>query len=323
MILDRIRGLLRSVSDCRGVSRHGDQGRHQRLRPDRPQHPARRHGPRRDRHRRRQRPDRRRDARAPAQVRLDSGQPEARTSAPRATASPWTATSSRCWRRRTRPPCPGRTWASTSCSSAPADSPIARMRPSTSPAGAKRVIITAPAKKPDATFVMGVNHETYDPAKHQVISNASCTTNCLAPIAKVLHETFGITKGWMTTCHSYTNDQQLLDLPHKDLRRARAAALSMIPTTTGAAAAVGEVLPALKGKLDGIRCACRRPNVSRGGPERARSRSRRRPRTSTPRSRPPRRDRSRASSNTSRRRSSRSTSAATRTRRSSTRRTRR
>jgi glyceraldehyde 3-phosphate dehydrogenase len=128
--------------------------------------------------------------------------------------------------------------------------------------GAKRVIVTAPAKKPDATFVMGVNHETYDPAKHQVISNASCTTNCLAPIAKVIHESFGITKGWMTTCHAYTNDQQLLDLAHKDLRRARAAALSIIPTTTGAAAAVGEVLPALKGKLDGISLRVPTPTVS-------------------------------------------------------------
>src|SRR3954468_16813494 len=98
-------------------------------------------------------------------------------------------------------------------------------------AGAKRVVITAPAKGPDITVVMGVNHEQYDPAKHQIISNASCTTNCLAPLAKVLHQSFGIKKGWMTTIHSYTNDQQLLDLPHKDLRRARAAALSMIPTT--------------------------------------------------------------------------------------------
>jgi len=129
-------------------------------------------------------------------------------------------------------------------------------------AGAKRVIITAPAKKPDATFVMGVNHETYDPAAHQIISNASCTTNCLAPIAKVIDESFGINKGWMTTCHAYTNDQQLLDLPHKDLRRARAAALSIIPTTTGAAAAVGEVLPQLKGKLDGIALRVPTPNVS-------------------------------------------------------------
>jgi len=119
-------------------------------------------------------------------------------------------------------------------------------------AGAKRVVITAPATGPDVTVVMGVNHETYDPAKHQIISNASCTTNCLAPLAKVLNDTFGIKRGWMTTIHSYTNDQNLLDLPHKDLRRARAAALSMIPTTTGAASAVGEVLPVLKGKLDGI-----------------------------------------------------------------------
>src|SRR6188768_2643290 len=129
-------------------------------------------------------------------------------------------------------------------------------------AGAKRVVITAPAKKPDATFVLGVNHEGYDPAKHHVISNASCTTNCLAPIAKVIDESFGITKGWMTTCHAYTNDQNLLDLPHKDLRRARAAALSIIPTTTGAAAAVGEVLPQLKGKLDGIALRVPTPNVS-------------------------------------------------------------
>ncbi len=128
--------------------------------------------------------------------------------------------------------------------------------------GAKRVMITAPAKQPDAMLVMGVNHEQYDPSKHRVISNASCTTNCLAPVAKVLHEAFGIKKGWMTTVHAYTNDQQLLDLPHKDLRRARAAALSIIPTTTGAASAVGEVLPALKGKLDGISMRVPTPNVS-------------------------------------------------------------
>ena len=128
--------------------------------------------------------------------------------------------------------------------------------------GAKRVIITAPAKKPDVTVVMGVNHTQYDPAKHQIVSNASCTTNCLAPIAKVLHESFGIKQGWMTTVHSYTNDQQLLDLPHKDLRRARAAALSIIPTTTGAASAVGEVMPELKGRLDGISLRVPTPNVS-------------------------------------------------------------
>jgi glyceraldehyde 3-phosphate dehydrogenase len=129
-------------------------------------------------------------------------------------------------------------------------------------AGAKRVIITAPATGPDGSFVMGVNHELYDPAKHAVVSNASCTTNCLAPFAKVLHDSFGIKKGWMTTIHSYTNDQNLLDLPHKDLRRARAAALSMIPTTTGAAKAVGEVLPALKGRLDGFAMRVPTPNVS-------------------------------------------------------------
>jgi glyceraldehyde 3-phosphate dehydrogenase len=129
-------------------------------------------------------------------------------------------------------------------------------------AGAKRVIVTAPAKKPDVTVVMGVNHEAYDPATHQIISNASCTTNCLAPVAKVLHESFGIKSAWMTTVHAYTNDQNLLDLPHKDLRRARAAALSIITTTTGAASAVGEVLPALKGRLDGIAMRVPTPNVS-------------------------------------------------------------
>ena len=129
-------------------------------------------------------------------------------------------------------------------------------------AGAKKVIITAPAKGPDLTIVIGVNDDKYDPAKHQIISNASCTTNCLAPMAKVLHQRFGIQKGWMTTIHSYTNDQQLLDLPHKDLRRARAAGLSMIPTTTGAATAVGEVLPELKGKLDGFAMRVPTPNVS-------------------------------------------------------------
>src|SRR4051812_13009295 len=128
--------------------------------------------------------------------------------------------------------------------------------------GAKKVVITAPAKGPDLTVVLGVNEDKYDPAVHHIISNASCTTNCLAPVAKVLHETFGIRKGWMTTVHSYTNDQQLLDLPHKDLRRARAAALSIIPTTTGAASAVGEVLPEIKGRLDGIAMRVPTPNVS-------------------------------------------------------------
>jgi glyceraldehyde 3-phosphate dehydrogenase len=129
-------------------------------------------------------------------------------------------------------------------------------------AGAKTVIISAPAKGADLTTCMGVNEEAYDPAKHQVISAASCTTNCLAPVAKVLHERFGIVHGLMTTVHSYTNDQQILDLPHKDLRRTRAAGLSMIPTTTGAAKGIGLVLPELKGKLDGIAIRVPTPNVS-------------------------------------------------------------
>jgi glyceraldehyde 3-phosphate dehydrogenase len=129
-------------------------------------------------------------------------------------------------------------------------------------AGAKKVVISAPATNEDITLVMGVNHHLYDPKKHNIISNASCTTNCLAPVAKVLHETFGIEKGLVTTVHSYTNDQNILDLPHKDLRRARAAAMSMIPTTTGAAKAVSLVLPELKGKLDGMAIRVPTPNVS-------------------------------------------------------------
>jgi glyceraldehyde 3-phosphate dehydrogenase len=118
--------------------------------------------------------------------------------------------------------------------------------------GAKKVIISAPATEPDLTIVLGVNDDQYDPAKHDVVSNASCTTNCLAPVAKVLDDAFGLEQGFMTTCHAYTNDQRILDLPHSDLRRARAAALSIIPTSTGAARAIGEVLPHLKGKLDGM-----------------------------------------------------------------------
>ena len=128
-------------------------------------------------------------------------------------------------------------------------------------AGAKKVVISAPAKSPDITICMGVNEDAYDPSAHHILSNASCTTNCLAPVAKVLHESFGIKRGLMTTVHSYTNDQRILDLPHKDLRRARAAALSMIPTTTGAAAAVALVLPALEGKLDGMAIRVPTPNV--------------------------------------------------------------
>ncbi len=129
-------------------------------------------------------------------------------------------------------------------------------------AGARKVIISAPAKGADLTLCYGVNHESYDPGKHDVVSNASCTTNCLAPLAKVLHEQFSIKRGLMTTIHSYTNDQRILDLPHKDLRRARAAALSMIPTTTGAARAVSLVLPELEGKLDGMAIRVPTPNVS-------------------------------------------------------------
>lgn len=126
----------------------------------------------------------------------------------------------------------------------------------------RKVIISAPAKNEDITICVGVNHEKYDPGKHHIVSNASCTTNCLSPVARVLHETFGIESGLMTTIHSYTNDQKLLDLPHPDLRRARAAALSMIPTSTGAAKAIGLVLPELKGKLDGIAIRVPTPNVS-------------------------------------------------------------
>ncbi|MFN2376573.1 MAG: type I glyceraldehyde-3-phosphate dehydrogenase [Candidatus Binatia bacterium] len=129
-------------------------------------------------------------------------------------------------------------------------------------AGARKVVISAPAGGADLTLCYGVNHEAYDPAKHDVISNASCTTNCLAPVAKVLDDSFGLRRGMMTTIHSYTNDQRILDLPHEDLRRARAAALSMIPTTTGAAKAVGLVLPQLKGKLDGMAIRVPTPNVS-------------------------------------------------------------
>jgi len=129
-------------------------------------------------------------------------------------------------------------------------------------AGARKVIVSAPASDPDITIVLGVNEETYDSGKHHLISNASCTTNCLAPVVKVLHQEFGIEKGFMTTIHSYTNDQKILDAPHKDLRRARAAAVSQIPTTTGAAKAVGLVLPELKGKIDGVAIRIPTPNVS-------------------------------------------------------------
>ena len=128
--------------------------------------------------------------------------------------------------------------------------------------GARKVVVSAPATDPDATIVLGVNEKTYDPARHHLVSNASCTTNCLAPVCKVLHEGWGIEKGFMTTVHAYTNDQKILDAPHKDLRRARAAAVAQIPTTTGAAKAVGLVMPELKGRVDGISIRVPTPNVS-------------------------------------------------------------
>ena len=155
--------------------------------------------------------------------------------------------------RRARPgaSCPGATSAPTSSSSRPACSPTPTKARAHLDGGAKKVIISAPAKGEDVTLVIGVNDDKYDPAKHTIISNASCTTNCLAPMAKVIHDAFGIERGLMTTIHAYTQDQNLQDGPHKDLRRARAAALNIVPTSTGAAKAIGLVLPELKGKLDG------------------------------------------------------------------------
>ena len=220
-------------------------------------------GDKRHRLRRGQRPHQRRDAGAPAEVRLDPRQPEGGHVERQgdgitvdgdefqvlALKDPGAAAVEGPRRRRR----------------VRIDRPVhqARRR-GQAPRGRARSTSSSPRRRrsPDITVVLGVNDDKYDPAKHQIISNASCTTNCLAPVAKVLHETFGIKKGWMTTVHSYTNDQQLLDLPHKDLRRARAAALSIIPTTTGAATAVGEVLPELKGKLDGIAMRVPTPNVS-------------------------------------------------------------
>ena len=134
-------------------------------------------------------------------------------------------------------------------------------------AGAKKVIISAPAKNEDATFVVGVNHTDYDPAKHNIISNASCTTNCLAPMAKALNDALGIERGLMTTVHAYTGDQRLVDAPHKDLRRARAAAINLVPTSTGAAKAVALVLPELKGKLDGYAMRAPRSHRVRNRPD--------------------------------------------------------
>jgi hypothetical protein len=162
----------------------------------------------------------------------------------------------------TPPSSHGTSSAWTSCSRAPASSAAGRRRSSTSTPGAKKVIITAPAKNEDITLVLGVNEGDYDPDKHHLVSNASCTTNCLAPVVKVLLDSFGFRRGVMTTVHSYTNDQSILDLPHDDLRRARAAAMSIIPTTTGAAKATGLVLPQVKGKIDGMAMRVPTPDVS-------------------------------------------------------------
>ena len=164
--------------------------------------------------------------------------------------------------RRIRPSCRGRTSAWTSCSSPPAASPTRDKAALHIAGGAKKVIISAPAKGEDITIVMGVNDKKYDPAKHHIISNASCTTNCLVPMVKVIRDNFGFVRGSMVTVHSYTNDQNILDLPHKDLRRARAAALSIIPTTTGAAKATSLVIPELKGKIDGMSLRVPTPDVS-------------------------------------------------------------
>ncbi len=184
--------------------------------------------------------------------------------------------------------------------------------------GAKKVIISAPATNDDVTIVLGVNEDSYDPAKHTIISNASCTTNCLAPMAKVLNDAFGIERGLMTTIHAYTQDQNLQDGPHKDLRRARAAALNIVPTSTGAAKAIGLVLPELKGKLDGY--ALRVPVPVGSATDLTFTARTRSPwPTSTQRSRPPPRARCAASSPTPRTRSSPATSSATRRRASSTR----
>ena len=247
----------------------------------RPQWPGRRH-----RGRRRQRPHRQRDPGSPAQVRLD----------PRPARAKSVETNDEHHRRRqgrsrsspsaTRSPCRGRTSAPTSSSSRPASSPTPTKARAHIDGGAKKVIISAPAKNEDITIVMGVNHDKYDPATHTIISNASCTTNCLAPMAKVLHDAFTIERGLMTTIHAYTQDQNLLDDPHKDLRRARAAALNIVPTSTGAAKAIGLVLPELKGKLDGYALRVPIPTGSATDLTVTLGRETTKSRRSTPRSRP-------------------------------------
>ncbi len=213
----------------------------------------------------------------------------------------------------------GATSASTSCSSRPASSPSARVRRSTSTPGAKKVVISAPATEPDMTIVLGVNDDAYDKDVHHIVSNASCTTNCVAPMAKVLNDTFTVEQGFMTTIHAYTNDQRVLDLPHEDIRRARAAAINLIPTSTGAARAIGLVMPELKGKVDGDVDARARADRLRHRPRLPRRAARRRAdEVKEAFRRPPRAGRSRDTSSTRRIRSSRPTSSARRTRASST-----
>ena len=258
-----MRGSLRRAlgsTPQKGLT-HVRTRRDQRVRPHRPERAPRRSG---EGHRHRvgrgQRHHRQRDARPPAQVRLDPRPVPGHGRGPRRRPASSTARRSRSSPSATRPSCRGATSASTSSSSRPASSPSRDDAAKHLEAGAKKVVISAPAKGEDITVVLGVNDDQYDKAKHDVISNASCTTNCLAPFAKVAHEAVGIKHGLMTTIHAYTADQRLQDAPHTDLRRARAAAVNLVPTSTGAAKAVGLVLPELNGKLHGF--AVRAPVIT-------------------------------------------------------------
>ena len=245
------------------VPHHGHPRRHQRLRPDRPPVAQGAHRARPGRRGRRgQRPRRRRDERAAVQARLDLRRLPGRGRAPATRRSSSTAARSRSSPRRTRPPAVGRPRRRHRPRDRPASSPTRRRPGAHIDAGAKKVIISAPAKDEDITIVLGVNEERYDPATHHIISNASCTTNCLAPAAKVVHDLLGIERGLMNTIHSYTNDQRILDVAHKDPRRARRAGQNIIPTTTGAAKALALVIPDLKGKFDGFSLRVPTPTVS-------------------------------------------------------------
>ena len=245
--------LLRHARNTVEGSTHRDRSRRdQRLRPHRPQLLPGRPGVRcRHRDRRRQRPDGQQDHRAPAQVRLGARRPQRRRVLHGRLDHRRRPDDQDLRRAATPPTSPGATCGADIVVESTGFFTDATKAHAHIDGGAKKVIISAPASNEDATFVMGVNHEYYDPATHHVISNASCTTNCLAPMAKPLSDELGIVKGLMTTIHAYTSDQNLLDGPHSDLRRARAAALSIIPTSTGAAKAIGLVMPELKGKLDG------------------------------------------------------------------------